>query len=450
MNFLSETILRFWSGLNTIGGNIISLEHEGYRIITDFGALVGANINELLDKSNTFNLLKEAKLPAVPGLYEAKSLQEFPLESLEDTSIKTIICLSHLHLDHLGSFGQLSESTIVYALKEVVDFYQKLKKTQLLPSYTVNWRGVDSNQWVEFGPFRIQFVPVDHDTLGAASIFIEAPDTKIIYSGDWRLSGFFPEKVFEWAEKARNFQPDILLMEGTTFSHIGSEPSEVDLRLAKMMRSLDAKNELQLMTALEAELNHYQKCLIAFNGYPQNVDRLVNIATLINQYGRQLIMDKRYYELIQTYLPSQVNVRFIGEEDVSLSEICQQPEKYVLQVDIDSINLLFDVPAGVYYHSNGMPLGSYDPTYEPFVERICEAGWEFVSANVSGHASIQDLLLVNRVINSKVVVPWHTFQPEVYADALKKQGQTVFLPNYHQMYTWREIAEKLGVKNEKN
>ena len=42
-----KTIMEFHGGLDTIGGNIISLVYNGYRIITDFGAVVGVDINEL-------------------------------------------------------------------------------------------------------------------------------------------------------------------------------------------------------------------------------------------------------------------------------------------------------------------------------------------------------------------------------------------------------------------
>ena len=44
------TQVRFWGGLDTIGGNIVSLEAGNYRILTDFGALFGAH--EILQKQH--------------------------------------------------------------------------------------------------------------------------------------------------------------------------------------------------------------------------------------------------------------------------------------------------------------------------------------------------------------------------------------------------------------
>ncbi|MBF6625206.1 MBL fold metallo-hydrolase [Aerococcaceae bacterium zg-BR9] len=447
---MTETIIRFWSGLHTIGGNIVSLQNGNYRIIMDFGALVGADIDRLTQKAQGHALLREGLLPKIDGLYEHETLATYPLESLEESSIKTIMCLSHLHLDHIGSFGQLSEQTPVYALKESVDFYAKLKATELLPAYNVNWQGVQPGEVIQHGPFSIEFVPVDHDTMGAASVFVTAPDTKVIYSGDWRLTGFEPEKLLVWAQKARAFEADLLLMEGTTFSHVNSEPSEADLRIAEMTSAIRARNEWHLIETIKRMVQEYDGRLVAFNGYPQNVRRMLELVKVANQFGREFVFNARFYQMIQDYLTPDMRVRELSQDDVTIEMIQAAPGKYMLQVEEDSIETLFALPAGLYLHSNGMPLGTYMPSYEPFVNRIVAAGWNFVIAAATGHASTQDLLLMNAVVRPKVIVPWHTFQPETYAEALQEQGQLAWLPAYNQTYTWAAIASSLGVEHEKN
>ena len=103
------TQVRFWGGLDTIGGNIVSLEAGNYRILTDFGALFGASLDELKQVDLTSSLLEKGHLPAIDGLYTRQQLGASDLASYEETDIKTIVCLSHLHLDHIGGFGQLPE-----------------------------------------------------------------------------------------------------------------------------------------------------------------------------------------------------------------------------------------------------------------------------------------------------------------------------------------------------
>lgn len=111
----SQTVLQFWGGLNTIGGNIISIQYENYRIITDFGALAGVNSDILTEEADLADLIDTNKVAAIPALYSRERLGSHSLSSFEESEIKTIICLSHLHLDHLGSFAQLPAETPVYA-----------------------------------------------------------------------------------------------------------------------------------------------------------------------------------------------------------------------------------------------------------------------------------------------------------------------------------------------
>src|SRR5699024_3033633 len=71
-----KTIMEFHGGLDTIGGNIISLVYNGYRIITDFGAVVGVDINELAYQKNTQVLYDDNKLPKIDGLFRQEALED--------------------------------------------------------------------------------------------------------------------------------------------------------------------------------------------------------------------------------------------------------------------------------------------------------------------------------------------------------------------------------------
>lgn len=445
-----QTKLTFWGGLNTIGGNIVSIQYGNYRIITDFGALAGVNIMDLLSKEATNAHLATGQLPAIAGLYPQSAIGDFDLESFESSDLDTIICLSHLHLDHLGAFGQLPEELPIYALEEAVAFYQQLEKTALLPSYKVNWQKVTAEHPLQHGPFEIVFHESDHDTVGAASIFIKSPDVKIVYSGDFRLTGFHPEKVLNWAQKAREFEADLFLVEGTTFSHLDTEAPPVDLALAEVTRSINSPNEIKLMNSIEAVAQAHPEQLIAFNGYPQNIERLLVLAELFTTLGRSLVMDQTYFALMKPYLTGYLNVKYLdlaesgvnpeSNDAVTLEMLREAPQHYILQFDYERHEHVFSLEAGVYFHSNGMPLGSYMAEYEPYVRRFIEAGWEFYHANVSGHAAPNDLLLVNYLTQAKLVVPWHTFQPELYAEALEDIGLKTWLPAYHVTYSADDLS----------
>ena len=463
MSNSQQTTLTFWSGLDTIGGNIVEILHQNYRIITDFGAINGASLEDLQDKTKTLDLLSKAQLPAIEGLYEKSHLQgQSNLEAYEESALKTIICLSHLHLDHIGSFGQLPSGIPIYALEEGVHFYGKLATLHLLPSYEVNWQAIKSGVPFDFGPFKIEFMASDHDTIGAASIFITAPDIKIINSGDFRLTGFNPERVLDWVTKARAFKPDLFLVEGTTFSFEEAHRDDrmhLDAALQSLIHSISASNEQRLILDIKRVLLAHPQQLAVLNVYPQNIERLIEIARIAHESGRLFVLEPNYYALLQEYLPKNILINYLSVDEhfgatqldksraVSLDDMTANPEKYLLQVDYDqSHELIYRLPSGIYIHSNGVPLGSYNPAYLPWLERLVNYGYKFYHAHVSGHANTSDLQLVNYVVNAKVTVPWHTFKRERYQEALKQLGLTVALPEVSHPYTV-EALQSLSIKD---
>ncbi|MBG9980799.1 MBL fold metallo-hydrolase [Facklamia sp. DSM 111018] len=451
-----STHITFWSGLNTIGGNIVSITNGNYRIITDFGALVGADITQLSDQINLETLLKKGMIPPIKGIYAQEFIEGSKLVAAEADQIMTIVCLSHIHLDHIGSLGQLDVSIPVYLTQESFTLYKKLVHRNLLPNYNVNWQTISTETAFEHGPFHITFKESDHDTLGASSIFITCPDMKIIHSGDFRLSGFHPEKVQHWALEAQDYEPDILLLEGTAFSEI----KEVQcLPEDQEIFSIDALSERKLIQKISGLLVDHPESSFAINFYPQNIQRIIAVAEQAQKYQRKLLLDPNYYYLLASldliqdfpivcllnedakkYL--EENISYVTLEDVKLA-----PGGYIIQIDYQYRSILSDIPAGLYLHSNGFPLGSFQTEYKSFVDFIIKSGWKFVNANVSGHANKQDLLALAYTINPRIVIPWHTFQPSAFANALEEYGMSTFMPQKGQEYLLKEL---LGEDYEEN
>lgn len=454
----NSTKITFWSGLDTIGGNIVSFDKDNYRLIMDLGALVGADVVELTDRKHTTDLFHQGLVPAIDGIYPADQIVALDLVSYEESTIETAICLSHLHLDHLGNFGQIATELPVYAAKEAVEFYQVLAENKLLPTYDVNWQATEYDKTFKHGPFKVTFQASDHDTLGAASIFIESDDLKVIYSGDVRLSGFFPEKVHQWISKAQVFNPDILLLEGTTFSSYGEE---VEVKpLENKMKSINSVTERKLLQEISKLLEAEKDQLFAINVYPQNITRLLALAKLAQAFQRKLVLAPAYYHLLKPFTDEiGLKIYYLQDELVkmeddlrdaaSFAQLKNNPHQHILQVDFERYQHLFELPQGVYLHSNGVPLGFFDPNFEPFVLSLIEKGWDFYQANVSGHALPSDLLSIAYGINPKLTVPWHTFKPEAFGQELMNYGLPVCLPGQGHVYTLTSLIEESRNGSEK-
>lgn len=439
---MGATRIQCLGGLDTIGGNIVLIEHDNYRVITDFGAQVGAANEDLMDPSKAAALVQAGLLPRVDGIYPENQIKGTGLEPYERQNKKTIICLSHLHIDHLGSLKHLSPVLPIYALAEAVPFYQNLVDSGFLADYQIQLQAVAAGTPLEFGPFTIQFHPSDHDTLGAAAIFMSLPDCQLIHSGDLRTSGFHPDRVWSWAQAARQKEIDCLFIEGTSFSEFADRQTETALALAAMTTSLQAPTELALLRQIEALMRQHSETLFAFNGYPQNVERFVQVVALCQRMSRQVLVQDQFYRFIQAYLPADLAVQPISP--AILTEIKERPGNYLIQVDQDFLSMIDSLPQGIYLHSNGEPLGLFMPGYEVFVRGIVDRGWDFYQADVSGHAEQRDLLNLAYLTQAKSVVPWHSFNRLEFSQALERQGLRTWLPVKNQWYSIEEIKQMVN------
>ena len=85
----NATKITFWNGLDTIGGNIVSFEKDNHRLIMDLGALVGADVLELTDRSKTTDLFHQELIPAIDGIYPADQIAALDLGSYEESTVNT-------------------------------------------------------------------------------------------------------------------------------------------------------------------------------------------------------------------------------------------------------------------------------------------------------------------------------------------------------------------------
>lgn len=435
---MEQTKIQFIGGLDTIGGNIVSIEHGNYRVITDFGAQVGASIEDQLSQDLFESLLSEGKLPRVHGVYAQENLiHTEDTQAFEDADMETIVCLSHLHIDHIGSLKHLVPEIPIFALADVAPFYELLVENHLLPDYDFSIQGVEPQEILEFGPFNIRFFESDHDTLGAASLFIESPDLKIVYSGDLRLTGFHPERVMRWALEARDWGTDVLLLEGTSFSFDDREVSIEELAIESLTQPLGIQSEGQGINEFSKILSQNQQACITFNGYPQNVERMVQWLKIAKSQGRQCVIQADMFDLVRPFLSSEDQIEVYSLDNLSMYQA--QPERYFIQVDDSDLSWLTIDSKGIYLHSNGMPLGYYMPGYAAYVHAIVDAGWTFVQAGISGHANKEDLLMLAYLIQPQILVPWHTFNRQAFSEALQSRGLRTWLPELHETFSTEEI-----------
>ena len=101
-----------------------------------------------------------------------------------------------------------------------------------------------------------------------------------------------------------------------------------------------------------------------------------------------------------------------------------------------------DLPISAYVHSNGEPLGDYDPRFAQLKDWLADHQIPLQFMNASGHATREDLITLAKEVNPRVIVPWHSFHPEREAEAIDAETNAdVVLPERDLYYDFDALGE---------
>ncbi|MBT9281488.1 MAG: MBL fold metallo-hydrolase [Hydrogenibacillus schlegelii] len=467
--------ITFFGGLWTIGGTIVMLEHGDHRLLFDFG-LVYEPERTVLEASirpraafRLADLIRLGRVPAIDGLYAQDALRapagdpRLP-RPFSPEGPATAVAVSHLHLDHAGAAGWVAPDIPVYGSEPSRALAEALAEIGegIHPARALF--GVPFETPVRHGPIRFFFVPVDHDVPGAAALFIETPEVRIVYTGDFRLHGARPELTAAFLERARAFRPDLLLIEGTTIGPREALPDEALTPEAPPPEG--ALSEADVRAALTAAFRETEG-LVVVNVYPWNLDRLEGVLQAAEAAGRRVAVEPAVAHLLRrlrglrplVYVPdlrapeAGVAPEIVAApwwealwreaDGVDAATIRQAPEAFVVQNRWENAFALLDLPTagGRYIQSGGEPMGGFDPRWRHLEAFVRKLGMTLSVVHSGGHAWPGDLLRAAAAIGAPTVVPLHSRFPERLAVRLPG---AVF-PAAGRRYRLRRLAAERGV-----
>ncbi len=424
-----KTKITFHNGLRTIGGTIIEIIYEDSHIFFDFGSEY--NPAAPVQPTDLQGLLDEKLVPYVNNVFDPR-IELVGYKSVEDEYKNTAVFLSHVHLDHSKIINYLDPKIPLYTLEGTKSLLDTLNINNdflfpLQKDSKTNTReiiGVKENEVVSVGDIKVKVMPIDHDAYGACGMLITTPDMSIAYTGDVRFHGYREESTLAFAKECERC--DALIIEGVSvsFSDFDDEPKE------------ENASELTVLDSINNIVKQNPNKQLTFNYYIANIERVNNI---IKTNPRTVVLSAYAAYVVKMAINEDVYYYNLDNKDygldknyeISFDELLNDESKYFWQLDgkaLEYVESLKD--GGIYVHSNAAPMIEKDPAYQPFMDRFADNGVEVVKLSCSGHAHPNDLMRLISLIKPKLLVPIHSFRPEMltneYGDRLlPEKGQTI-------------------------
>jgi len=452
------TNIKFYGGVDEIGGNRILVEDGDTKIFLDFGMSFskhGKFFEEYLKPryscAGMKDLLELKLLHCVDGVYRPDLLCLIGKEPHREPCIDEVL-LSHIHQDH-SAYVSLLDERIPISCSEISRSYAKamleagrrsletevynFKKRPLINTRCAatprafNVR--ETGKPFKVGSIEIKPFAVDHSVPGAMAFLIHTSDTTLAYTGDLRLHGIRAGLTQRFVDEAANEDVDIMLCEGTRIDERKSGSEELVAEGANKVVS---------------------KCkhLVVVDFAYKDLDRFLTFYKVAKENGRKIVVSKRHAFLLEElqnvfalkesipetndeniliYIDRKDTGRFVESDYDNWEErfldmanavkadwIRENQAEALICLSFFDVNELIDIapnPGSIYVHSTSEPHNEE----QVFDEQRLNNWIDFFSLkkhhfHCSGHADGKEIREMIQTINPKELMPIHTQHPELF------------------------------------
>ena len=438
---MEKTSLTFYGGLNEIGGNKILLEDRGTRVFLDFGMSFAGEAQYFSGYltprgvNGAGDYLEFDLLPRLKGLYARDMIKNTSI-GYEAPRIDAVF-LSHPHMDHVGYLPFIDENISVYCgecTKTIMDAMQESGRINLGEHKFHTFR---SGKKVRLNALEIEPIHVDHSVPGAYGFVVHTSQGSIVYSGDYRLHGPMSKMTNEFADKAAESQPIVLVSEGT---RVCPEESQV---IHSEARVKDESNAIVANTSKLVVVAFYSRDVDRFKTFyeiAKNNDRKfvipLKLAHLLSKLKSDPVLkipDVMKDENILFYKKRKKTGEFIEsdyyawerpflEKAVNYEYVHENESKLLFNLDLVSFTELIDVRPSVgghFIHSMSEPFSEEDIGADVMNNWLRHFGLKCHQIHASGHCPSKDLVQIVNRIQPKRLIPVHTEHPRLFKDLFK-------------------------------
>jgi ribonuclease J len=321
------------------------------------------------------------------------------------------IFITHAHEDHVGALGHLWPRlrAPVHA-RRFTGALARMKLEEQGQDPSVVEIHAPRPDWVQAGPFRVQFVPISHSIPESAALLIDTPAGRILHSGDFKLDPT-PGVGEPW-------DPEV-------FAAIGAEGVKVLTCDSTNVFSLHpGRSEASIVDNLHGLVAN-ARGMVAATTFASNVSRVKALAEAGRAAGRSVcLMGRAMRKMVSVAQETGILTGFpptISPEDAAsvprqnlmLIVTGTQGERRAASAQLSRGKYLgLQMKEGDTFLFSSRTIPGNERDVLRIVNAFSEMGVDVVDGDdgryhVSGHANRPDLETLHRLVLPDLVIPLH-------------------------------------------